>query len=188
MQEGCHYFTYSSGLATCSLYHYRYLERCELVGGTAQPAIDDCHQEVEDTCGSYVREDCAYSRVVFSKASVTDAHSCQQLLAILGRNPPVQLVQHGSGYRHNMLSTNCRYATKLFPVLCKKDDRDEIFRLVKTNGFAQSCRSGSTLIRIPFPCWIWILIRIRIQDGKIEEEKTQEKSMALVIKCNFIKI
>lgn len=86
VQEGCNYFTYSSAAETCSLYHYRYLASCQLVGGAARPAIDECSQQATeaDSCNSYVRENCAYGRVIFSKSSVTDAHSCQALLAILG--------------------------------------------------------------------------------------------------------
>lgn len=84
-REGCQYFTYNRQLATCALYHYRYLESCQLIGGTAWPPMDKCHHEVEqgDTCSSYMRQDCAYSQVVFN-STVTDAHSCQELLVVLG--------------------------------------------------------------------------------------------------------
>ena len=49
------------------------------------PNMDECAAELEDSCNSFIREDCLYSGdVVFNKTSVTDAHSCQALLQTLG--------------------------------------------------------------------------------------------------------
>merc|ERR1712002_1170212 len=85
IQEGCNFFKYNKNTEKCDLFHYRYLDSCQLVAGTATPSLDECAQELENTCNSFVREDCYYSGdVVFNKTSVTDSHSCQELLATLG--------------------------------------------------------------------------------------------------------
>ena len=56
-----------------------------MLGGTAAPGIDECAQELENSCNSFVKEDCTYAgNDVFHKTSVTDAHSCQEILVTLG--------------------------------------------------------------------------------------------------------
>ena len=76
--EGCRYFTHNKDDETCYLYHYRYLDSCGVVGGLAEPSMDLCGQENEDTCDSFVKEECTYNgNIVFFKESVTDGHSCQ---------------------------------------------------------------------------------------------------------------
>merc|ERR1711915_636493 len=41
IQEGCNYFTYNKDLEKCYLFHYRYLDSCQLIGGTAEPMLDE---------------------------------------------------------------------------------------------------------------------------------------------------
>merc|ERR1711973_820248 len=41
IQEGCNFFKYNSALEKCELFHYRYLDSCQLGGGTATPTLDD---------------------------------------------------------------------------------------------------------------------------------------------------
>ena len=83
--KGCQYFTYNSVSGTCDLYHKRYLKSCQVIGGPAVPAMDDCLDNREDSCESFIEEDCKYnSTIVTDKTSVADPHACQQLLALLG--------------------------------------------------------------------------------------------------------
>merc|ERR1719158_1154127 len=57
--EGCQFFTFNSVSGYCDLYHYRYLESCQVVGGPAVPAMDDCMEKgEEDSCESFIEEDC----------------------------------------------------------------------------------------------------------------------------------
>ena len=68
-----------------SILYFRYLDSCQLIGGTAQPMLDECAQELESTCNSFVQEECTYAGTdIFHKSSVTDAHSCQEILVTLG--------------------------------------------------------------------------------------------------------
>merc|ERR1712035_209948 len=84
-QEGCNFFKYNAQETKCDLFHYRYLDSCQLVGGTATPTLDTCAQGLNNTCNSFVREDCTYGgEMVFNRTSVTDSHSCQELLATIG--------------------------------------------------------------------------------------------------------
>ena len=67
------------------LFLFRYVASCGLVGGTATPPMDECTENVNNGCDSFWHEECSYlGDVVFSKDSVTDAHSCQALLVTLG--------------------------------------------------------------------------------------------------------
>ena len=86
MIEGCQYFTYNSVSGTCDLYHYRYLESCQVIGGPVVPAMDECLENAnDDSCDSFIEEDCQYtSTLVTDKTSVANPHACQQLLAVLG--------------------------------------------------------------------------------------------------------
>merc|ERR1712200_226121 len=72
-------------LAKCYLFHGRHLDSCQLIGGTAQPMLGECAQELESTCNSFVQEECTYAGTdIFHKSSVTDAHSFQEILVTLG--------------------------------------------------------------------------------------------------------
>lgn len=83
--EACKYFTYDRNEELCFLYHYRYLDSCDLIGGLAEPSLDTCEQEFEDSCDSFVNENCEYEgELVLEKADITDAHACQQLLNTIG--------------------------------------------------------------------------------------------------------
>jgi len=85
LQEGCSYFLYNSKQEKCYLYHYRFLESCLIIGGTPSPSLDVCSHIQEDSCDSFVRQDCAYDGdLVFNKTSVTNAHFCQALLETVG--------------------------------------------------------------------------------------------------------
>ena len=65
--------------------HFRYLDSCQLIGGLATPVLDACHEEIQDSCTSFKREDCIYSGiVVYNRTSVNNAHSCQSLLTTIG--------------------------------------------------------------------------------------------------------
>merc|ERR1711962_155845 len=106
IQEGCNFFKYNSKQEKCDLFHYRYLESCELIGGTAEPTLDVCSQEIESTCNSFVREDCEYGDLVFNKTSVTDSHACQQLLATVG------FVYKAEYFVYDSLNHVCDFFTK----------------------------------------------------------------------------
>ena len=111
--EGCNYFTYDEVKQTCFLFHYRYhivklliiikkyfmvqvhfliiyvhfryLDSCQVIGGLATPVLDACHEEIQDSCTSFKREDCVYSgTAVYNRTSVNNAHSCQSLLSTIG--------------------------------------------------------------------------------------------------------
>ena len=62
----------------------RFLESCAVIGGTADPVLDECAGELENSCNSFVREDCTYKGEEKFNNTVTDAHACQELLQILG--------------------------------------------------------------------------------------------------------
>jgi len=84
IQEGCNFFDYNKNASKCYLFSYRYLDSCQLIGGPVTPGIDDCVQGMDNSCASFVREECSYKGDIrFSKESVTDAHSCQALLQTL---------------------------------------------------------------------------------------------------------
>ncbi|XP_023337312.1 uncharacterized protein LOC111708219 isoform X3 [Eurytemora carolleeae] len=65
-------------------YKYRFLDSCAVIGGTADPVLDECAGELENSCNSFVREDCTYKGEEKFNNTVTDAHACQELLQILG--------------------------------------------------------------------------------------------------------
>merc|ERR1712180_562810 len=106
IQEGCNFFEYNSKKEECLLFHYRYLDSCELIGGTAEPTLDVCSKELENTCNSFVREDCEYGDLVFNKTSVTDSHACQQLLATVG------FVYKAEYFVYDSLNHVCDFFTK----------------------------------------------------------------------------
>jgi len=85
--SSCEFFNYDTKLEQCTLFHYRYLWSCQLLGGPAFPPIEDCIQEAETDCNSFVKEDCSFlGREVFSNSSVTDANYCQMMLVAFGSN------------------------------------------------------------------------------------------------------
>ena len=86
IQEGCNFFSYNNAVEQCTLFHYSYLDSCQLIGGSDVPTIDECTpDDLDNTCFSFVKEDCEYQgTAVFHKASVTDTHSCQEILVELG--------------------------------------------------------------------------------------------------------
>jgi len=85
IQEGCNFFVYNKESEDCILFQYRYLESCAQIGGLAKPSIDECSAGIENTCDTFVQEDCTFAgNDVFHETSVTDSHSCQKLLETIG--------------------------------------------------------------------------------------------------------
>ena len=84
--EDCRYFTYHEVEEACSLFRFRYLASCQVVGGLATPPLAACHEEEEsNSCASFKWEECAYSgNVVFNRTAVPDAYVCQSLLSTIG--------------------------------------------------------------------------------------------------------
>lgn len=75
------------------MYKYRYVAGCDVIGGTAQPLLDDClhfWEEDPDDCNAFLDEDCKYTaEEVLSSDIITDKHSCQEYLqglSVLGAN------------------------------------------------------------------------------------------------------
>jgi hypothetical protein len=58
----------------------------QVIGGLATPKLDVCHEEIEDSCSSFKREECSYDNgnVVFNRTSVANSHACQNLLSTIG--------------------------------------------------------------------------------------------------------
>ena len=66
-------------------FFFRYLDSCQVVGGLATPILDACNEEIQDTCTSFKREECDYTgKLVFTRTSVANAHTCQSLLTTIG--------------------------------------------------------------------------------------------------------
>jgi hypothetical protein len=77
----------------------------QVIGGLATPLLDVCHEEVDDSCSSFKREDCNYDvgNVVFNRSSVANSHACQSLLSSIG------YIYGGVYFVYDGLDHTCRF-------------------------------------------------------------------------------
>ena len=65
--------------------------------------MDECAQELENTCNSFIRDDCEYQGDLLFERSITDAHACQKLLQTLGE------VYQAEYFVYNSTSNICKF-------------------------------------------------------------------------------
>ena len=114
IQEDCSVFLFSDSDSLCTLLHYSYLHSCQVVGGGAGTELEECMEHSRDCDNLLQEEDCEYTGdLVLRKTSITNTHSCQDLLTILG---PVYDAQYfvfdNSKSECSLYSTKNRSCTK----------------------------------------------------------------------------